>query len=308
MAPILVFFKIMSFMNRKGLERYQKILSGKLKAKFLLNNKLLGEKIKEAYRILERCELCERSCKVNRNENGGECEVGNEPIISSAFIHLGEESFFVPSFTIFFMGCNFHCQFCQNYTISQWQEHGTRISTNNLAFLMERSGGCRNINLVGGEPTPQLPFILDALSKVKINLPIIWNSNFYMSLCSMDLLKGIVDVYLSDFKYGNNACAKKLSKVNNYFDIVSRNHLLAFKDSELVIRHLVLPNHLECCTKKVLEFIAEKFGDKVIVNLMDQYRPCWNAHEYPEINKALKKEEFDLAVDYAKKLGLNFVI
>jgi len=291
----------------KGLERYQRVLSGNLKAKFLLNNKLLNEKTREAYKILEKCELCERSCRVNRNENKGECKVGIEPIISSAFIHVGEEPFFVPSFTIFFMGCSFHCQFCQNYTISQWQENGTRISIESLAFLMERAGGCKNINLVGGEPTSQLPFILDALSKVKINLPIIWNSNFFMSLRSMDMLKGIVDVYLSDFKYGNNSCAKRLSKVNNYFDIVSRNHLLAFKDSELVIRHLVLPNHFECCTKKVLEFVSENFGDKVIVNLMDQYRPCWNAHEYPEINRLLKKEEFDFAVNYAEKLGLNFI-
>jgi putative pyruvate formate lyase activating enzyme len=291
----------------KGLERYQQILSGEAKAKFLLNNKLLSEKIREAYKTLERCELCERSCKVNRNENLGECKVGNEPVISSAFIHLGEEYFFVPSFTIFFMGCNFHCQFCQNYTISQWHESGTRISVDSLAFLIERSNGCKNINLVGGEPTPHLPFILDALSRAKINLPLIWNSNFYMSLASMNLLKGIIDVYLSDFKYGNNSCAEKLSKTNNYFDIVSRNHLLAFKDSELVVRHLVLPNHFECCTKKVLEFVAEKFGDNVILNLMNQYRQCWNAHKYAEISRELKKEEFDSAINYAEELGLNFI-
>lgn len=292
---------------KRVLSRYLKILNGNEKPKFIFNRNLLDEKIREAYKTLERCELCERSCKVNRNENLGECKLGNEPIISSAFVHLGEEFFFVPSFTIFFMGCNFHCQFCQNYTISQWQENGTKIFINSLAFLIERAEGCKNINLVGGEPTPQLPFILDALSKVKINLPIVWNSNFYMSLRAMDLLKGVIDVYLSDFKYGNNDCAKRLSKVNNYFDIVSRNHLLAFKDSELVIRHLMLPNHFECCTKKVLEFIAEKFGDKVILNLMDQYRPCWNAHEYPEINRVLKKEEFDEAVKYAEKWGLNFI-
>jgi len=166
---------------------------------------------------------------------------------------------------------------------------------------------CKNINFVGGEPTPQLPFILKTLKYVDKNLPVIWNSNFYMSEKSMSLLASIVDVYLSDFKYGNNKCAERLSKVKNYFDVVSRNHILAFKDSEMVIRHLVLPNHLECCTKPVFDFIAENFGDKVIVNIMDQYRPCYNAYKHKEINRRLEAKEFNSAIKYAEKRGLNYI-
>ena len=145
------------------------------------------------------------------------------------------------------------------------------------------------------------------LSHVKSNIPVVWNSNFYMSDKSMSFLKGVVDVYLSDFKYGNDDCAQRLSDVPNYSEVVRRNHLLAFKDAELAIRHLILPNHLDCCTKPVLEFIAEKFGDMAVVNLMDQYRPCYRARRFPDIDRRITAEEFETAVSYAQKLGLNFI-
>ncbi len=294
---------------KKALPRYRKILLGKEKAKFIIARESgsLKEKVDEAYRILKSCELCERKCHANRAEGKlGECRVGNKPIISSAFAHYGEEPFFVPSFTIFFMGCTFHCQFCQNYTISQWYENGINKTVEELAEMIDNSS-CRNINFVGGEPTPQMPFILDCLQHVKSNIPTVWNSNFYMSEISMKLLSGIVDVYLSDWKYWNNKCAERLSKVKNYLEIIRHNHDVAFKDSEMVIRHLVLPNHFECCTQKILKYIAENYGEKVIVNIMAQYRPEWKAHHYPEISRPPTQKEFQKAVECAKDLDLNFI-
>jgi len=291
----------------KALQRYEDILKNKEKAKFLIAKEsgILKEKINDAYKILEHCTLCERKCNVNRKEKLGFCRVGYKPIISSAFVHLGEEPMLVPSFTIFFMGCNFNCQYCQNYPISQWYEEGYKISINELSQIIQNTN-CKNVNFVGGEPTPHLPFILNALIKVEKNIPIVWNSNFYMSLDAMDLLKGVVDVYLSDFKYGNNKCAERLSKVKNYFDVVSRNHLLASNDSEMIIRHLVLPNHFDCCTKPILEWIAENLGNNVVVNIMDQYRPCYNARNYKEINSTLK-DECAKAIKLARELNLNFI-
>ncbi|MEM5778183.1 MAG: radical SAM protein [Candidatus Aenigmatarchaeota archaeon] len=290
---------------KKALPRYRKILLKKAKAKFHLAN--LKEKTKLAYEILKSCELCERKCNVNRNEKLGECKVGTKPLISSAFVHLGEEPMISPSFTIFFMGCNFHCAFCQNWSISQWFEKGYEISIKEIAEMIDKHSFCRNVNFVGGEPTPHLPFILDSLQFVKSNIPVVWNSNFYMSLKSMSLLKNVVDVYLSDWKYWDNKCAEILSKVKNYLEIIKRNHNLAFKDSEMIIRHLVLPNHFKCCTKPILNYIAENYGEKVIVNLMDQYRPQWKAYLYPDINKSLDEKEFQSSVKYAKELGLNFI-
>ncbi len=287
------------------LPRYYKILDGKAKARFLVT-KFLDEKIKQARKILERCELCERRCGVNRKKGEkGFCGVGTEPEISSYFRHMGEEPFFVPSFTIFFIGCNFHCQYCQNWSISQRYEKGFFLEPKELARVIELQRNIRNVNFVGGEPTPNLLYILEVLKHLNRNIPIVWNSNFYMTEKSMDLLDGIVDVYLSDFKYGNDKCAERLSKVKNYFSVVSRNHKLAYKDAELVIRHLVLPNHFDCCAKPVLEWAAEN-TPKAIVNIMSQYRPQYKAKEYQEINKFLG-DEHKRATELADKLGLNYV-
>jgi len=290
---------------KKALPRYRNILMRKEKAKFLKIK--LREKAKRAYKILNSCQLCERKCKVDRNKTKGVCKVGNKPIISSAFVHVGEEPMLVPSFTIFFMGCTFHCQFCQNWSISQWFENGRIISVKEIAEMIEEHKDCRNVNFVGGEPTPQLPFILDALQSVKINIPTVWNSNFYMSLKSMNLLKNVIDVYLSDWKYWDNKCAERLSKVRNYLGIVKRNHDLAFKDSEVIIRHLVLLNHFECCTKLILNYIAENYREKVIVNIMPQYHPQFKAHRYPDIANHPKREDLEKAWKLAEDLGLNWI-
>ena len=290
---------------KKALPYYRKILKGEEKPKFQKLN--LKKKINQAYKILDSCQLCERKCKVNRNKEFGFCKVGDKPIISSAFVHLGEEPMLVPSFTIFFMGCTFNCQFCQNWEISQWKEHGNVVSVEDITRMINGSKDCRNVNFVGGEPTPYLPFILDALKDVKIKIPVVWNSNFYMSLKSMNLLKDVVDVYLSDWKYWNTDCAKRLSKVENYLKVVKRNHDLAFKDAELIIRHLILPNHFECCTKPILKYIAEIYGDKAIVNIMAQYRPEYKAHEYSDISRHPNKEELEMSWDLAEGLGLSWI-
>ncbi len=292
----------------EGLERYERILKGKEKPKYLSlkESSELKKRVENASQILESCTLCERKCKVNRLKGEiGNCGISNLRI-DAAFDHLGEEPFFVPSWTIFFSGCNFHCVFCQNYSISQLHE-GRDISVRELADIINSAGFCKNINLVGGSPTPFLPWILDALQNASIEKPIVWNSNFYMSKESMDLLMGLVDVWLPDWKYGNNKCAERLSSVKNYVEVIKRNHQLAFEDAEVVIRHLVLPNHFECCTAPILKYIASNFGRKVVLNLMNQYRPCWHASEYSDINRTLTREEFQKAVDLAKRLDLNFI-
>jgi putative pyruvate formate lyase activating enzyme len=270
----------------------------------------LDLKIKITEEIMKSCELCENLCKVNRMKGKlGKCKIGKGCQISSEFLHLGEEPHVTPSHTIFFMGCTLECQFCQNWSISQCFEDGYIATPEELAIRIERrrKEGSRNLNLVGGEPTPSLLCILKILKSINVNIPIIWNSNFYMTEKSMKILDGIIDMHLSDFKYGNNNCGLRLSKVKKYFDIVSRNHLIASKKTKITIRHLVLPNHVECCTKPFLKWISENIKDKVIVNIMDQFRPEYKANEYPEINRRLSKDEFNEAIEYAKKIKINFI-
>lgn len=268
---------------------------------------LLDLKILLTKEMMKSCELCEWKCHVNRLEGKkGVCRVGNKCLISSEFIHMGEEFHITPSHTIFFMGCPFKCQYCQNYTISQWYEEGTEVNGKILAELIEkrRIEGARNVNFVGGEPTPSLLWVLEALKHCSVNIPTLWNSDMYMSEKTMKILDGVIDMYLSDFKYGNDDCALRLSKVPKFFETCSRNHLLAVKQSEITLRHLILPNHVECCTKPILKWIAKNIRSKCLVNLMDQYRPEWKASEYPEINRRITQEEMDKAIKFAEKLKI----
>jgi putative pyruvate formate lyase activating enzyme len=266
---------------------------------------LLDLKLKLSRLMLTSCELCERRCKANRLKGKeGHCRVLQSKI-SSEFIHWGEEPELTPSHTIFFSGCTFNCVFCQNWNISQNPKSGDSMSPKRVAEIIERrSESTKNTNWVGGDPTSNLPFILEALTFCNANIPQVWNSNMFLTENAMSLLDGIVDVYLTDFKYGNSECAYRLSNVENYWEVVSRNHKMARKQCEMIIRHLVLPGHFKCCTKPVLEWISENLED-VRVNVMDQYRPEYNALDYPELTKSLNAEEFEKAQKLALNLGLS---
>ena len=151
---------------------YFKILEDKQKPRFKLNNRLLNENIIKAFKILESCELCERKCRINRIKGQlGWCKVGNKMTVSSYFEHIGEEFFLIPSFTIFFMSCTFSCQYCQNWTISQRKEKGKEYKTEELAKMIDKHANCKNVNFVGGDPVPCLPFILKTLRFVKSDIP-----------------------------------------------------------------------------------------------------------------------------------------
>ncbi len=272
---------------------------------------LLDLKVELARRILKSCHFCERRCGVDRTAGErGVCGVGEKSRIASEFMHHGEEPELVPSYTIFFNGCTFKCCFCQNYDISQNPRGGVEVSPQTLAKLVEarRRDGARNVNWVGGSPTPHLHTILEALNLCEVSTPSVWNSNFYMSLEAMKLLFGTQDVYLTDLKYGNDACALKYSKVPNYLKVVTRNHRLAFADAELIIRQLVLPTHIECCTRPALTWIAENLGPMVRVNVMSQFRPEYRAHEFEELRRCPTSEEMDEAFEIAREVGLKNVI
>ncbi len=271
----------------------------------------LDLKIELARRMLSSCELCERRCKADRKSSEmGFCKVGPAPLISSEFLHYGEEPELVPSHTIFFCGCTFYCIFCQNYTISRQIEPGIEVTPMRLAQIIDkrRVEGSRNVNWVGGSPTPNLYYILKTLRECEENIPSVWNSNMYMTKEAMKLLDGTQDVYLADFKYGNDRCALRLSKVPRYWDVVSRNHKIAFDQAELIIRHLVLPSHLECCTEKILNWISENLGNDARVNIMFQYRPMFKAMENDSVNRSLTKGEMNRALELAEEAGLMNVI
>jgi putative pyruvate formate lyase activating enzyme len=272
----------------------------------LPSQSLLDLKIEIANRLFHSCCFCEHRCGVNREKTSGRCGV-QEPRIASEFLHFGEEPPLVPSYTVFFSGCSFQCVFCQNWDISQYH-NGEIMSPRSLTEkISQRSRqGAKNVNWVGGDPTPNLLFILQVLKESRVNIPQVWNSNMYCSEETMKLLRGVIDVYLTDLKYGNDACARRLSAVERYSSVVRRNHLQAYQDGELIVRHLVMPQHRSCCSYPILEWIKQNIPDAA-VNVMGQYRPEYHAKEYEELAQVISLEEYHQVKEYAGHLGLFLI-
>jgi len=267
---------------------------------------LLDLKIELSSRIFKNCCFCERRCGADRTKNSGHCSV-KQPHIASEFLHIGEERVLVPSHTIFFSGCTFNCVFCQNWDISQ-NDSGIYVKPYRLVEIIQnrKMQGSRNVNWVGGDPTPNLHYISKVLKICNENIPQVWNSNMYCSTETMALLNNVIDLYLTDFKYGNDKCAKRLSNVNNYLEIIKRNHKIATENGMMIIRHLVMPNHVDCCSKPILDWIADNLSNAV-VNVMSQYRPEYKAYDYQDISRSISMDEFLKAKDYAEELNIHQV-
>jgi len=283
----------------------------------------LERRIEKLYEILENCTLCPRSCQVNRfvSKNGA-CRTGIRPIVSSFGPHFGEESFLVGnngSGTIFFSNCNLNCVFCQNWEISQMGV-GEEIDVEELSkiILKLQKMGCENINLVS--PTHQVPMIVDAVSRAwqkGLKLPIVYNCGGYESIETLKLLEGIMDIYMPDFKYGDDEKALKYSKVPNYTSVVKRaleemyrqvgplNIESGVATRGVFVRHLIMPNDVSS-SEKVLQLIASVSLD-IPVNIMTQYYPAFKAHQYAELNRRITREEFIKVVEKARMLGLKIV-
>jgi len=283
----------------------------------------LERRIEKLYEILENCTLCPRSCQVNRfvSKNGA-CRTGIKPIVSSFGPHFGEESFLVGnngSGTIFFSNCNLNCVFCQNWEISQMGV-GEEIDVEELSKIMLKlqKMGCENINLVS--PTHQVPMIVDAVSRAwqkGLKLPIVYNCGGYESIETLKLLEGIMDIYMPDFKYGDDEKALKYSKVPNYTSVVKRaleemyrqvgplNIENGVATRGVFVRHLIMPNDASS-SEKVLQLIASVSLD-IPVNIMTQYYPAFKAHQYAELNRRITREEFIKVVEKARTLGLKIV-
>jgi putative pyruvate formate lyase activating enzyme len=267
---------------------------------------LLDLKIELSRRIMERCRFCERRCEANRLAGEtGHCGVTSSRY-SSEFLHWGEEPELVPSHTIFFSGCTFNCVYCQNWEIAGCPGSGRVADAEELARLIEirHQQGSRNVNFVGGDPTPHLYTVLRMISSMGSSLAMVWNSNMYHSEETTELLKGVIDLYLGDFRYGNDVCASRYSGVENYLAVVSRNFEKAFAEADVILRHLVLPGHVECCTNRVMEWVRSNIPS-VYFNLMFQYRPEYKAAQYPEINRLLTVEEKRRALELAEEFGIE---
>lgn len=272
--------------------------------------------------ILEQCTICPHNCKINRkNGQVGRCKSKDTVKIALYSTHNFEEpciSGKKGSGTVFFSNCNLNCVFCQNYEISQ-EGKGTEITINRLAeiFLEQQEKDVENINLV--TPTSYVPQIIEAIKlarKQGLKLPIVYNTNGYEKVETLKMLEGYIDIYLPDLKYSDNKLAKRLSKVDNYFEITTealkemyRQTGKAIFDDRgimkkgMIIRHLVLPNHI-LNSRRVLKWINDNMND-VYVSIMAQYFPTYKAKEIEDINRKLTKEEYNQIENYLYRLNLE---
>ena len=282
----------------------------------------LGQRIRILKEFLKECRLCPRECRVDRlNGEKGVCQAGLEPMVSSAFPHFGEELPLVGyhgSGTIFLTHCNLRCIFCQNCDISHLG-NGEPMTSSDMARVMVglQEMGCHNINFV--TPTHYAPQIVASLPEAiekGLRLPIVYNCSGYEFIEVIRLLEGVVDIYMPDAKYMDRKHSRKFSNAPDYPEVIKEVlkemhrqvgdltiNPKGIAERGLLIRHLVMPNGV-ASSEAVLRFIAEEISTHCYVNIMDQYRPEYRAHEYPEINRRITQKEYLEATQWAKRYQL----
>ena len=273
--------------------------------------------------LLKECKLCPHNCKINRLDGQlGRCKANDKVKIALVKLHYFEEpciSGKEGSGTVFFTGCNMKCKYCQNYEISQ-ENLGKEITIQELAdnFIKLQELKANNINLVTG--VMYIPQIIEAIEIAKdkgLKIPIIYNSSGYENVESIKILNGYIDVYLPDMKYYYNELGEKLSCVKDYFDKAKDAILEMYKQvgspqfdengnikKGLIIRHLILPNHLQN-SKMILKWIQKNIYKNVYISVMSQYFPTNKAKEIEDINRKLTLEESKEIENFILKLGLK---
>lgn len=271
--------------------------------------------------LLNKCEICPRKCKVNRN-NGelGYCKASNKMKIGGYHLHMWEEPIITGkngSGTIFFSYCNLRCAYCQNYDLS-FDSVGEYITIERLSDIMLelQEMQAENVNLV--TPTHYIPLIKNSIVLAKekgLKIPIVYNTSGYESVESLKTLEGLIDIYLPDFKYYDNSLGK-YSSVADYFNITS----LALKEmyrqvgkpkynkkgilkKGVIVRHLVLPNNYQD-SKKIINYLYQEYKDNIILSIMNQYT-ITKITKYPELNQKVDPKEYDNLIDYAYNLGIR---
>lgn len=293
----------------------------------LLRSGKLEERVSLAYERLTSCDCCAWGCKVNRRAGVlGICRTGEKARLASYVAHYGEEAIlsgWSGSGTIFFARCNLRCQYCQNFQISQ-ADAGDLVEPQELAAIMLelQAIGCHNINFVSpSHVTPQILAAVCIAARSGLRLPLVYNSGGYDSLSMLELLDGVIDIYMPDMKYANAQIARHYSKILRYPEInraVVREMHRQVGDLQitpqglarrgLLVRHLVLPNNL-AGTAEIIRFLVEQVSPNTYLNLMDQYHPNWLVdaypNHYPKLNRRITSKEHESAVQLAHQAGLT---
>ena len=276
---------------------------------FTGRGRVAADRTMAARQALTACRLCAHDCGVNRL--GGEyglCHADAAVRIFSAQVEVSDELELIPTFAIALSGCDLRCAFCITGLQSWNARAGELLRTERLAAQAKEAlaNGARTIMILGGEPTIHLPSVLEIVTALPDDARLIWKTNGHASARARALLSGLFDVWLVDYKFGNDGCAQQLARVPNYTAIVRENLCWAASDSELIVRHLLMPGHLECCWRPVAEWLALELPD-VKINLRAGFWPGWQTARHAELRAPLSPLEIERAWEIARKLELNLV-
>ena len=270
---------------------------------------LARERAVVAKAMLADCHLCEHHCGVNRLAGpGGHCHAGAHARFFSAQVEVSDELELIPTFAIALSGCDLRCDFCITGASSWNARAGEGMDALEMAARAQRAlnQGASTIMVLGGEPTVHLPAALELVAALPDSARLVWKTNAHGSAEARNLLDGMFDVWLVDFKFGNDACALRLAKVPDYGRAVRENLLWANEHSELIVRHLLMPGHVECCWRPVAEWLGENLPG-VKVNLRSGFWPAWHAVRHRELCDVVTADESAQAFEIARQAGLNLI-
>ena len=252
------------------------------------------------------CLLCEHRCGADRSAGQrGPCKADSTARVFRHRIEYGEEPELIPSHLFYLSGCDLRCVFCIAGINAFDPSRGGDLTSDwfNRTVQWGQERGARNIQWVGGEPTIHLPAILEAMSRCPDLPPVVWKSDFHGTPEAFELLDGAVDVYVADFKFGNDQCAKRLAGIDDYLRIITRNLQLAARQTRLIVRHLLLPGHAECCYEPILRWMSDHLPE-VPFSLREGYMPSWRAKTFEELAKPLDPAAGRAARNHAECSGL----
>jgi putative pyruvate formate lyase activating enzyme len=253
--------------------------------------------------------LCEHRCAVDRHHaHRGPCKAGTNPRVFRQRVEYGDESELVPSHLFYLSGCDLRCVFCIN-ELNAFDPRSGRPLTAEFFHDAVADGlrqGARTLQWVGGEPMIHLPTILEVMADCPRLPRIVWKSDLHGTPEGLALLDSVVDVYLADFKFGNNDCARRLARVERYVEILTRNLHLVAKQGDLIVRHLLLPGHFDCCFRPVVAWLRDNMAE-VKFSVRDGYLPHWQAQSCPELARPLERCHAEQARRLAREAGLRLI-
>jgi len=268
---------------------------------------VLSQRAASAQAMYRHCLLCEHRCGVDRTAGErGFCGAGPLARVWRYWVDYAEESPLVPSLLIYLSGCDLRCDFCISEASAFDPRRGRPLTADWLREILDWAAGqgARTLQWIGGEPTIHLPAILQALEQCQTRLPVVWKSDFYATPESLALLDGVVDTYLPDFKFGNSECALRIAGVPRYFEVVTRNLLDAATRGRLLVRHLLLPGHEDCCFRPILDWMRSHLPD-VPLSIRNGYLPRWRAARHAELDRPLQRDAGERAIRLAASYGLQ---